>query len=394
MKNINYTDLLHDIKFIRWQLAPDESLESYWNNLIETNPNLEKEIHKAVLNLKNEGLNKSSLSPAERDELFRRIQVTIQNKAKLKFRRRLISSAAACAAFAILIMVFTKFYSGSVSTSDISGGMIVGELLNSEDVQLVTNNSTILFNEDIVVSLDGNGTAQVTQNNKEVKKIELKKGELNSLIIPYGKRSDLTLADGTKVWLNSGTVLEFPAQFNEMEREIKLKSGEIYIEVAHDKNKPFYVMTQDIRVEVLGTSFNITSYDNQNSTVVLVEGYVSLMKNGINKAVSLHPNELAVYNSESMEFDKMEVDVENYTSWKDGYLSLNKTPMTEILQQIGRYYNLSFNFDKGVDLQKRSCTGKIQLSENLDNVMTTISLLTSTSYEIENNRIYITNEID
>jgi ferric-dicitrate binding protein FerR (iron transport regulator) len=108
--------------------------------------------------------------------------------------------------------------------------------------------------------------------------------------------------------------------------------------------------------------------------------------------VSLYPNELAVYNSESLEFDKKEVNVEDYTSWKDGYLSLNKTPMTEVLKRISRYYNLSFNYDNSVELQNRSCTGKIQLSENLENVMTTISLLTSTSYEIENNRIYITNE--
>jgi ferric-dicitrate binding protein FerR (iron transport regulator) len=145
-------------------------------------------------------------------------------------------------------------------------------------------------------------------------------------------------------------------------------------------------------VEVHGTSFNVTSYDNLNSTVILVEGHVSLRKNGVNRSVSLYPNELAVYNSESLEFDKKEVNVEDYTSWKDGYLSLNKTPMTEVLKRISRYYNLSFNYDNSVELQNRSCTGKIQLSENLENVMTTISLLTSTSYEIENNRIYITNE--
>ncbi|MDD4776915.1 MAG: FecR domain-containing protein [Fermentimonas sp.] len=394
MKNIHYTDLLHDIKFVRWQLAPDESLDIYWNNLIETDPHLEKEIHKAASYLKNEGLNKNYLSTAEREELLNRIQFTIKNKTRYKLRQGLIITAAACAAFAILVVMLTQFFTDSVTDSDIKDGMIVGELLNNEDVQLVTSNNTILFDEDIDISLDEKGIAQVSQSNKEIKKIELKKDELNSLIVPFGKRTNLILADGTKVWLNSGTVLEFPAQFNEKEREIKLKSGEIYIEVAHDNNKPFYVMTQDIRVEVLGTSFNVTSYNDLNSTVVLLEGNVSLTKNGINKKVSLHPNELAIYNSESMEFDKMNVDVENYTSWKDGYLSLNKTPMTEVLQQVGRYYNLSFNFDKGVDLQKRSCTGKIQLSENLDNVMKTISLLTSTSYEIENNRIYITNEID
>ena len=337
-------------------------------------------------------MNKSLLGSNEQEELLNRIQTTIHNKKRTRIGRRLIASVATSAACAVLIILFTMLFKDNDTESEFNGGMIVGELLNSEDVQLVTNNNTISFNDNIEISLDEKGTAQINQRNKEIKKIELKRNDLNSLIIPFGKRSDLILADGTKIWLNSGTVLEFPAQFDENERVINLKSGEIYLEVKHDDNKPFYVITQDIRVEVHGTSFNVTSYDNLNSTVILVEGHVSLRKNGVNRSVSLYPNELAVYNSESLEFDKKEVNVEDYTSWKDGYLSLNKTPMTEVLKRISRYYNLSFNYDNSVELQNRSCTGKIQLSENLENVMTTISLLTSTSYEIENNRIYITNE--
>jgi|SRR5690554_51706 transmembrane sensor len=392
MKNITYSDLLHDIKFIRWQLVPDEQLDNYWKELIELNPGLDKEIQKAALYLKSDGLNKSLLGSNEQEELLNRIQTTIHNKKRTRIGRRLIASVATSAACAVLIILFTMLFKDNDTESEFNGGMIVGELLNSEDVQLVTNNNTISFNDNIEISLDEKGTAQINQRNKEIKKIELKRNDLNSLIIPFGKRSDLILADGTKIWLNSGTVLEFPAQFDENERVINLKSGEIYLEVKHDDNKPFYVITQDIRVEVHGTSFNVTSYDNLNSTVILVEGHVSLRKNEVNRSVSLYPNELAVYNSESLEFDKKEVNVEDYTSWKDGYLSLNKTPMTEVLKRISRYYNLSFNYDNSVELQNRSCTGKIQLSENLENVMTTISLLTSTSYEIENNRIYITNE--
>jgi ferric-dicitrate binding protein FerR (iron transport regulator) len=88
------------------------------------------------------------------------------------------------------------------------------------------------------------------------------------------------------------------------------------------------------------------------------------------------------------------VDISQFISWKDGYLSFDKTPITEVLQQIGRYYNLSFDFGNNMNLQKRTCTGKIYLSENMDNVMGTIALLSSTRYEKENNRIYITNELD
>jgi ferric-dicitrate binding protein FerR (iron transport regulator) len=88
------------------------------------------------------------------------------------------------------------------------------------------------------------------------------------------------------------------------------------------------------------------------------------------------------------------VDVNQFISWKNGYLELNKTSMTEVLKQIGRYYNLSFNFDKDVNLQKRTCSGKIYLSENLDNVMITIGLLSSTQFTKKDNQIYISNKLN
>jgi len=88
-------------------------------------------------------------------------------------------------------------------------------------------------------------------------------------------------------------------------------------------------------------------------------------------------------------FDKKTVDVQLYTSWKDGYLTFNDTPISEALKQIGRYYNLSFNFGNNISFEGLTCTGKIILSENLDNVMTTLSLISSTVYKKEGKTIYI-----
>lgn len=393
MTNLRYTDLLMDQKFIRWQLASDESLNSYWEDHMARDPKLKFEISKAVDYLKNEGLNKSSLSSPEREEILIKVLNSVQkNNVKIR-KRRILFSITASVASVLLIIVFTKFFTGKDSfEKDSTENIIVGEQLSNEDVQLITSNNTISFEDDIEVSLDEKGTAQIMQKDRETKIIDINKDVFSSLIIPYGKRSNIILADGSKVWLNSGTILEFPAQFDKKERVIKLKSGEIYIEVAKDRSKPFFVETPEYKIEVLGTTFNVSSYENSNSTVVLVEGNVSLYKNGDNRGLSLQPNELAEFNVQSNTFIKSEVDVLDYTSWKDGYLTLNKTPMTEVLKQIGRYYNLSFNFDQDVKLQMRTSTGKIHLSNNLENVMTTISLLTSTTYEIENNRIYITNE--
>ena len=246
------------------------------------------------------------------------------------------------------------------------------------------------FQLDVAVEFAQNGKLKITERNENEKTVEFTENSLNTLIVPYGKRSTLTLSDGSKVWLNSGSVFKFPAQFTGNTREIHLASGEMYIEVSPDKKKPFRVRTSDFQVKVHGTKFNVATYGDSPQSIVLVAGSVSLLSQN-QPEVFLSPNEQAVY-ADNGTFQTKKVDVDRFISWKDGYLELNKTPMTEILKQIGRYYNLSFNYDNDVNLQKRTCTGKIHLSENLDNVMTTIGLLSSTQYTKDNNKVFIMNE--
>lgn len=385
----SYTDFLKDRQFIQWQLMPDEKLNSYWEVFFMQHPKLEKESQKAITYLKKRGMNKSTLSRIEHIELLERIQKTIRQEKKIK-RHRLLWYASTVAAIGLIVIGIRLFPPAleSIATPDIE--LITGELLNNQDIQLITSGEAISFQNNVEVMLYGEGTAEIVQNNNETSKIKIAKDKLNSLIVPYGKRSTLTLADGSKIWLNSGSVLEFPAQFGGKKREIRLTAGEMYIEVSPDKEKPFYVQTANFNVRVYGTKFNILNYSGSPQSVILVEGSVSLQSKG-HKELFIKPNEKAVY-SESGLFDRHNVDVNQYISWKDGYLSFDKTPMTEVLQQIGRYYNLSFNFDNDIHLQKRTCTGKIYLSDNLDNVMTTVTLLTSTKYEKQDNRIYITNQ--
>ncbi|SCD19300.1 sigma factor regulatory protein, FecR/PupR family [Proteiniphilum saccharofermentans] len=387
----SYTDFLKDKKFIQWQLMPNENLDIYWQSFIGHHAEHKKNIQKAITYLKKIGLNESDLSENERTVLLEKIQRTIRQEKKIKQRKLFWYTSASAAAIALIIIGITLFYPSSVSIDIPDKELITGELLNNEDIQLITSGEAIIFKNDVEVTLNEEGTAEIVQANNETSKVKIDRDKLNSLVIPYGKRSTLTLADGSRVWLNSGSVLEFPAQFSGKKREIRLASGEMYIEVAHNKEKPFYVQTGDFNVKVYGTKFNISTYSGSPQSVVLVEGSVSLQSKD-HKELFITPSEKAVY-SGSGTFDTQKVDVNQFISWKDGYLSFDKTPMTEVLQQIGRYYNLSFDFENDINLQKRTCTGKIYLSDNLDNVMTIISLLSSTSYQRTENKILITNEL-
>ena len=387
-----YTDFLKDKQFIRWQLVPDEEVEAYWKNFIEQNPDLNPDLEQAVDYLKTTGLNNSTLTDAERLHLLNKIESTIERSVKITKIRRIIQlSVASCAAIALLIVGLNFFLSLGEKTHYTSGKeLIIGNLLTHEAIQLITNDDSLSFQNDVQIDFDESGKAKITHGNSEEKTVELAESKQNTLIVPYGKRSTLTLSDGSKVWLNSGSALEFPAQFTGNNREVRLASGEMYIEVAPDGKKPFHVRTSDFDVKVYGTKFNVSTYADSPQSVVLVEGRVSL-KSENKKETFLSPSEQALYDDNGT-FNRQKVDVNPFISWKDGYLEFDKTPMTEVLKQIGRYYNLSFDFDKDVNLYKRTCTGKIHLSENLDNVMTTIGLLSSTKYIKDNNQVFIINE--
>ena len=392
-KYTGYTDFLKDREFIQWQLVPDEKLNRYWEEFFTAHPELQDMSQKAILYLKKKGINKSSLSEIEHVELLERIQKAIRQEKNINRHKNLrytVASAAAITLIIIGISLFSRFqHENQSGTSDKE--LIVGELLNNEDIQLITTGEAILFRNDVEVTLSEEGTAEIIQeSNHEISKVQIARDKLNSLIVPYGKRSTLTLADGSKIWLNSGSVLKFPAQFSGNKREIRLTSGEMYIEVTPEKEKPFYVHTGDINVKVYGTKFNISNYAGSPQSVVLVEGSVSVQSKDYQE-LFIKPGEKAVY-SEAGLFNTEVINTEQFISWKDGYLTFDKTLITEVLQQISRYYNLSFNFENDVNLRHRTCTGKIYLSDNLDNVMTTVALLTSTSYDKQYNKIYITNQ--
>ena len=389
-KQTKYTDYLVDIRFIRWQLMPDEELTAYWEEYLERHPDSTQEMQQAVSYLKKEGLNKKHFNEFEQQQLLKKIQHTIGQREQKK-RRKIIwySSVASAAVFAIVFAI-GLFLSSRDNAAISSHELIVGEMLNNEDIQLITRGESMSFQNDITVTIDQKGTAEIVQSNSETSNVDIGQDKTTSLIVPYGKRTMLTLADGSRIWLNSGSMLEFPAQFNGKTREICLKSGEMYVEVVHDQKRPFHVQTTQFNVRVYGTKFNLSTYDGAPHSLVLVEGSVGLQS--INKKeLILKPHQQAIY-SESGAFETRNVDANMFTCWKDGFLAFDKTPMTEVLQQIGRYYNLTFDFEKDNILQKRTCTGKIYLSENLDNVMTTIELLTSTRYEKQENHIFITNK--
>lgn len=377
---------LKDEMFIEWVLCPTDELSEYWQHYSEDHPEEKENISKAKSLLIGCFATSYELDSVEKEEAVARLTDSLNTyyKHKKNVRKAILTFISSAAAVLLFILVYQNLF----HKTDISEKKYyVGNILESEDIQLVTGSQTTTFEDNIDVVIGSDRLIQVKkENSDDTNEISVDNNTINRLTVPYGKRSKVLLPDGTRIWLNAGSTLIFPSTFGDHSREVKMQ-GEIFAEVAHDTKRPFIVKSGEISVRVYGTCFNLSTYESTNPWVVLVEGSVGV-KSGKGKEMKLQPNERAYYDKNG-NLNKNSVDVNNYVSWKDGYLTYQETPMIDVLRQIERYYNLSFNLDDHVTLENITCCGKIILSDNLDNVLTAMTLISKTRYHKENNSIYI-----
>ena len=300
-------------------------------------------------------------------------------KNKVRFRS-ILYTAAGIALF-VASTFFIKFLQHDQPTQQEEA--IIGQTMPSNDIRLITGEKEVALNQNAQLALKDGHISVVEESNES--EIALSENIMNKLIVPAGKRSTLQLADGTQIWLNSGTELEFPSQFTGSYREIHVK-GEIFIEVAKGK-KPFYVNTSQFRVRVHGTKFNLSAYsDNEENSVVLVEGSVELVTPG-HESTWLAPNEKAIVNTD--EVIKETVMVDEYISWMDGVLILNKTSVDEMLKKIGRYYNVHFENHCDSEMSAKTYTGKLLLTDDFEDLMISLSTFFSMQYNKEDDTVYL-----
>lgn len=382
----NGDNFLEDEDFIRWRLFQTKESEDYWTNFRMENPQLEEAIQEAIRQFNAVKINNYNLSDKEKGYIYKNILQNISHYKKRRLTVR-IASIAAVSLIALLSTLFVIQMKNNARQNRLNENeMIVGQTLPEEEIYLITGNKKTQLLHNSHIGLSDNGKATITDSTDTKKELLLARTELNRLVVPYGKRTNLTLADGSEVWLNSGTQLDFPSEFRGRTREIHV-DGEIYIDVAPNQQIPFIVHAQDMQIRVLGTSFNISAYrDDIKKTIVLVEGKVKVER-GETQLAELLPNEkIDVTENKVL---KETVNTSEYISWKKGILEFNGTPMSEILKKIGRYYNVQFEETTAAKLNDQTFSGKLFLSNNLDSVMASVSILSSTTYSRENNKIII-----
>ena len=273
------------------------------------------------------------------------------------------------------------------------------------------NHATLTFSNGTVIVLDQvnegdlahqDGSRIVKSNNGQVVYFPTAAGstsiEYNTISTPRAGQYHIVLPDGTHVWLNAASSLRFPTAFAGKTREVEL-SGEGYFEVAKNARMPFIVQEGDMRVEVLGTHFNINAYKDEDLIkTTLLEGSVKVGKGqkaegrekkakSEEKSVVLKPGEQAILSQSSQTIPVQTVDVQQVIAWKDGFFEFNNLPLPAIMRQISRWYDI--DVEQEANYPDKRFGGRISRKLNLANITSMLETY-GVHFKMENKKLIVT----
>lgn len=309
-----------------------------------------------------------------------------------------VLSSAAC----VLLVTFFVFYSTSDSKSSPQSDLerfaetqpSIDSNSNLDNVSLILQDQkTIAVQDSSVISYGKNGT-KLTVGTQTINTSPTS-SSFNTVRVPYGKRTQIVLSDGTTVWLNSGSSLIYPTQFDGSIREVYL-NGEAAFDVSHNKAKPFFVKTKECNVRVLGTVFNVSSYaEDQTIQTALLQGKVRITynKKGFMSNQELQqdltPGMTATIDKDTKQLKVERKDVASILSWRDGYFTFKSQSLGTILNKLSKYYKIEFIKSANLNLDA-NYSGSLALNENLNSLASTLSSITNNSCTVNANQRTIT----
>jgi ferric-dicitrate binding protein FerR (iron transport regulator) len=334
---------------------------------------------------------------ASEKDLQKRMLNNIQKKQKPKGKMVLGKfSLVAAAASVIAVICFISLYSPVQKNVSVTKGATNNALKKPADIAPGGNKAILVLGDGSSVVLDAisNGTI-ATEKNLLIRK--LKDGQIdyswsgkqdavtyNTLSTPRGGQYNITLSDGTKVWLNSSSSLRFPTSFISNQREVEL-TGEGYFEVAKNPLKPFRVHVNEMEVQVLGTHFNVMAYLNETMTkTTLLEGSVRINKNNV--STLLKPGQLVKIRRGENTGSVDEANIEEAIAWKNGMFYFNGATIEVIMRQLERWYDIDVVYEGAVS---EHFNGAISKNVGIAKVFEMLELTGAVHFRIQGKKIYV-----
>lgn len=316
---------------------------------------------------------------SQESRMWKHIKKEVQPKGR---RRRLYIMSAAAAAILLLIVGYKLRLPQAPAPLTAT----------ARDVQPAGNRAVLTLGNGTQVVLDTLSTG--AQLDRAVKsdsgRLTYQPGttgtvQMNTLATPRGGRYTVVLPDGTLVWLNAASKLSFPTAFTGNDRTVVLQ-GQAYFEVARDASRPFFVQAGEVKVKVLGTSFDVMAYpDEQNINTTLVDGSV-LVESG-NQVKQLIPAQQAAANRQTGMLQVQPTNIDKALAWKNGLFIFNNADLESILREIARWYDVEF-----VNLAGKSNElygGSISRNKNLSDVLKLLGAYGAHQFKIEGRTVTI-----
>ena len=299
------------------------------------------------------------------DNIFEKIRETIDPVENDQYSYRFYYLKSISIAAIILLTITTGIY--FYSNRNIIEPEHFAEIDVKNDIAPGYNKAILTLSDGSRISLDDaangllasqgntaitkteNGQIVYEKNNIDKTKFMSNRSVINTIQTPKGGKYQVRLPDGSKVWLNSASTLSYPTTFAGNERKVQLE-GEAYFEISPNKSVPFRVQSGNQIVEVLGTHFNINSYDDEDYVkTTLLEGSVRVILNSKANVVSntklLKPGEQSLTKSSNSGIRIENADIEKAVAWKNGYFRFRNTPIREIMREIERWYDVELVYE-------------------------------------------------
>lgn len=262
---------------------------------------------------------------------------------------------------------------------------VKAELILSTGERVVLNQQCVSIEG---VNETGIQNDSVTGLNYTTAKVQGEGMIYNTMRIPVGGFYQLALSDGSKVWLNSMTEFRFPVAFTGEKRKVYL-TGEAYFEVAPNSKHPFIVVTEEgMEVKVYGTEFNMNTYQHGVVQTVLVSGKVGIRVNATGKEVMLAPRQMAEYSEKTGMVRVEDTDPYRYIAWKDGEFVFERETIEEIMERLGRWYDVKV-FYENESLKQKRFTGVISRYEDIEQVLRLIEGPATLRFEVKGNVVTV-----
>lgn len=386
MKNINNT-YLYDIAAIILAYLRDEVDEE---GLRKLNVWLEEsDSHKALFaRIQDEKMQYGDIQKILSYDAGGAWQV-VQQKAARRRRKRLMRVYQVAASVVIILGVAIAFLLREESTpvvpvvqvEEITPGRSMAKLtVASGDVYRLDS----LHRVDLITSLAENNGKEVVFIDRQLEEGE-REIKYNKVEIPRGGEYQIVLGDGTRVYLNAQTELRFPESFASSEQRLVYLSGEAYFEVTKNPSKPFIVQCKDYAVKVLGTSFNVNSYEgDETSKTTLATGKVEIDMDG--KQTILNPGQQAII--KNGEVNVKEVDVEVYTTWMFDNFRFQSENIQEIMTKLSRWYAIDV-FYMNESVRNYHFTGYLPRYAKIADVLELLSLTTNIKFDVEGKTVIV-----